>query len=130
MAHNNAELVRNLYDAFRSGDMPTIERLLADSVTWHAPGRGQNAGIRRGKAELYAAMGKLAELTGGTLGAEIHDVLANEHHAVIIQTTRGNRQGFVPLEDREVTVFRIADGKVAEVWEHPGDLYAMDAFFS
>ena len=97
LAHNNAELVRDLYDAFRTGDMPTVERLLADDVIWHAPGRGRNAGIRRGKAELYAAMGQLAELTGGSLGAEIHDVLANDHHAVIIQTTRGNRPGFAPL---------------------------------
>ena len=110
--------------------MPTIERILADDVKWHAPGRGRNAGTREGKAELYAAMGQLAELTGGTLEAEIHDVLANEHHAVVIQITRGTRPGFAPLEDREVTVFRIAGGQVAEVWEHPGDLYGMDQFFA
>ena len=52
LAQNNAELVHDLYDAFRTGYMPTVERLLADDFTWHAPGRGQNAGIRRGKAEL------------------------------------------------------------------------------
>jgi hypothetical protein len=29
-----------------------------------------------------------------------------------------------------VIVYEIQDGKVIEVWEHPGDLHVMDAFFT
>jgi len=27
-------------------------------------------------------------------------------------------------------VLHVHDGRIVEVWEHPGDLHAMDAFFS
>ena len=58
--------------------MVVVNELLMDDVTWHAPGTAQHAGIRRGKAELFATMGRLAELTGGTLRSDVVDVLAND----------------------------------------------------
>jgi uncharacterized protein len=128
--HPNEEIVRRLFAAFDAGDMETMDALLADDVVWKAPGRGVNAGVRRGKQELFAGMGRLAELTGGTLRGEIHDVLASDHHSVVLQTTRGERDGHEPLADREVIVLHVQDGRVAEVWEHPGDLHAMEAFFA
>jgi ketosteroid isomerase-like protein len=130
MIHPNEAIIRSLYDAFRSGDMATVDRLLADDVTWHAPGNAQHAGVRRGKAELYASMGRLAELTTGTLRSEVVDILANERRAVVIQRTLGHRDGRPDLDDREVIVFELRDGRVAEVREYPGDLHAMDSFFA
>ncbi len=128
--HPNEEIVRRLFSAFDANDMATINALFADDVVWNAPGRGVNSGRRRGKQELFTAMGRLAELTGGTLRGELHDVLASDEHVVVLQTTRGERGGHGPLEDREAIVLHVRDGRVAEVWEHPGDLHAMDAFFS
>jgi ketosteroid isomerase-like protein len=130
MRHHNEVVIRTLYDAFASADMPTVESVLADDVTWHAPGNAQHAGIRRGKAELYAAMSHLAGLTKGTLRSEVLDVLANDRRVAVLQLTRGQRDGRPALHDREVIVYELRDGRVVEVWEHPGDLYAMDAFFA
>jgi ketosteroid isomerase-like protein len=127
--HTNEEIVRNLFAAFEAADMATAHSLLADDVVWNAPGRGANAGVRRGKQELFAGMGRLAELTAGTPRGEIHDVLVSDEHAAVLQTTRGERLGRARLADREVIVLHIRDGRVAEVWEHPGDLHAMEAFF-
>ena len=67
MVHPNETVIRNLYDAFATSNMVVVNELLMDDVTWHAPGTAQHAGIRRGKAELFATMRRLAELTGGTL---------------------------------------------------------------
>lgn len=128
--HPNEEVVRRLFSAFETNDTTTVDALLADDVVWNAPGRGVNSGRRTGKQELFAGMGRLAELTGGTLRGEIHDVLASDDHAVVLQTTRGERDGHGSLVDREAIVLHLRDGKVVEVWEHPGDLHAMDAFFS
>jgi ketosteroid isomerase-like protein len=75
-------------------------------------------------------MGRLAELTGGSLRSEVIDILANDRRAVVLQLTRGERDGRPPLNDREVIVYDLRDGRVVEVWEHPGDLVAMDAFFA
>lgn len=128
--HPTGEVIRRLFSAFETNDMTTIDALLADDVVWNAPGRGVNSGQRSGKQELFEGMGRLAELTGGTLRGEIHDVLASDEHAVVLQTTRAEREGRPPLEDREAIVLHVRDGRVVEVWEHPGDLHAMDAFFS
>ncbi len=130
MSHPNETAIRNLYDGFATGDMAVVDELLADDVTWHAPGTGQHAGIRRGKPELYATMARLAELTSGTLRSEVIDVLANDDRAVVLQMTRARRDDRAALEDREVLVFQLRGGRVVEVWEHPGDLRAMDAFFT
>ena len=128
--HPNEQIVRKLFEAFDSNDMSTIDSLMADDVVWNAPGRGVNSGVRRGKHELFAAMGRLGELTGGTLRGEVHDVLASDDHAVVLQTTRGERGGRAPLQDREAIVLHVREGRIVEVWEHPGDLRAMDEFFS
>lgn len=130
MSHPNEIVIRKLYDAFATGDMAVVERSLADDVIWHAPGLAQHAGVRRGKAELFATMGRLAQLTGGTLRSHVIDVLANDRRAVVLQLTRAQRGDRPALEDREILVFELRDGRVAEVWEHPGDLHAMDAFFA
>jgi ketosteroid isomerase-like protein len=130
VSHPNETVIRNLYDAFAARDMAVVQDLLADDVTWHAPGTAQHAGVRHGKPELFATMGRLGELTGGTLRSEVIDVLANDERAVVLQWTRAQRSARPPLEDREVIVFQLRDGRVVEAWEHPGDLHAMDAFFA
>jgi uncharacterized protein len=99
--HSNEQLVRKLFSAFETNDTTTIDMLLADEVVCNAPGRGMSSGRRNGKQELFAGMGRLAELTGSTLRGEIHDVLASDDHVVVLQTTRGERDGHGSLEDRE-----------------------------
>ena len=130
MSHPNEAIIRSLYDAFQSVDMAAVDRLLADDVTWHTPGNAQHAGVRRGKAELYASWERLAELTGGTIRPEVVDILANDRRAVVIQRTRAQRDDRPDLDDREVIVYELRDGRVAEATEHPGDLHAMDSFFA
>jgi ketosteroid isomerase-like protein len=44
-----------------------------------------------------------------------HDILANDDHAVILNNVRGTRGGQT-LEQQQVVVLHIRDGKVAEAW--------------
>jgi ketosteroid isomerase-like protein len=69
------------------------------------------------------------ELTAGTFRAELHDVVADDRHTVGMHLATGGREGR-SLEDREVLVFHVRDGKVAEVWQYIEDQYAYDEFFS
>jgi ketosteroid isomerase-like protein len=128
MAHPNEELIRKGYEAFLSGDMEALSGLLADDIIWHSPGRNQLSGDFRGKEEVFATFAKLIELTGGTFNLEIHDVLANDTHAVVLARATGEREG-MKLDDNGVQVFHMTDGKVTEQWLHPGDPYATDQFF-
>jgi len=129
MAHPNEELLRQGFQAFSKGDMETLAALLADDVVFHFPGRGPLAGDHRGKDQVLATLAKQAELSGGTFRVELHDVLANDDHGVVLSKVSAEREGRT-WGDNGVLVFHIKDGKATEAWLHPGDQYAGDEFFS
>jgi hypothetical protein len=54
------------------------------------------------------------ELTAGTFRAELHDVVADDRHTVAMHLAMGQREGRT-LEDREVLVFHVSDGRLVEV---------------
>ena len=128
MAHPNEGLIRKGYAAFQSGDMATLSELFADDVVWHAPGRNQLSGTFRGKEEVFATFQKVFELTGGTFKLDVHTVLADDDHAVVLTRSTGEREGR-KLDDNTVQVFHVSDGKVTEQWLYPGDVYASDDFW-
>ena len=130
MAHPNEDLVRRGYAAFGSGDMATLNDLFADDIVWHTPGRSPVSGDAVGKQEVFAFFAKLAELTGGNLRIDPHDVVANDEHAVALLTSHAERSDGRTLDDIAAQVFHISDGKVTESWFHPGDQYAADEFWS
>ena len=141
MAHPNEELAREGYEAFIKADMQKVSDFFADDIVWHIGGRGPLAGDYRGKDEVLGFLAKTMELTGGTFTLEIHDILANDEHAVVLVVARGEREGKTTspttsntwsetLEDRQAHVLHIKDGKVTEYWAHPGDQYAIDDFLS
>jgi uncharacterized protein len=129
MAHPNEDLARRGYEAFARADMQQVSEFLADDVVWHVGGRGPLAGDYRGKDEVLGFLAKTMELTGGTFHLEIHDILANDEHAVVLVVARAERESKT-LEDRQVHVQHVKEGKVAEFWTHPGDQYAIDEFLS
>ena len=128
MAHPNEELVQRGYAAFKSGDMATLNELFTDDVVWHAAGRNQLAGDFRGKEAVLGLFQKTFELTGGTFKLDIHDVLANDTHVVVLVHSTAEREGKT-LDDNSVQVFHVSQGKVSEQWLQPGDVYASDEFW-
>jgi len=92
--HPNVELTRRGYDAFAKADLATLSELIADDVTWHALGLGPLSGTYHGRDEVLNFFVRLAEETGGTFRLDVHDVLANDEHAVALCTlsaSRGNK---------------------------------------
>jgi hypothetical protein len=71
---------------------------------------------------------KTMELTGGSFRTELHDVVANDEHAVSLFVARGQREGKT-LEARNVLVTHVGNGRLGETWLFPGDQYASDEFF-
>jgi ketosteroid isomerase-like protein len=128
VAHPNEDLVRRGYAAFQSGDMATLNELFADDIVWHAPGRNQLSGDFRGSEAVLGVFQKTFELTGGSFKLDIHDVLANDTHAVVLVHAAAQRDGKT-LDDNSVQVFHISEGKVTEEWLYPGDVYATDEFW-
>ncbi len=129
MAHPNEELARRSLEAFSTGDMEAFAGLLDEDAVFHFPGRGPLAGDHQGKGQVLATLAKQGELSGGTFRVELHDVLANDEHAVLLLKVRAERGGKM-WNDNGLLVFHTKNGKVSEAWLHPGDQYAGDEFFS
>jgi uncharacterized protein len=129
MAHPNEELMRRGYEAFLGGDLAALSELLSDDIVWHAPGRNPLSGTFRGKDEVLGQLAKVMELSGGTFSLEIHDILADDEHAVVLVRATAERNG-KRLDDTSVQVWHVADGKATEQWLHPWDLYAADEFWN
>jgi hypothetical protein len=111
--HPNVGLVRKGYDAFAKGGMATLRDLFAENIVWHVPGNNPFSGEHKGRDAVFALFARTAELSGGTLGIELHDVLANDEHAVALVQATASRQGR-QLSALDITVYHITNGKVAE----------------
>jgi uncharacterized protein len=129
MTHPNEDVIRRGYEAFSTGDLATLGELFSDDVVWHAPGHNLLSGDFHGKDAIFANFQKVAELTGGSFRIDIHALLADDEHAVVLTHATGQREGKT-LDDNTVQVFHVKDGKVTEQWLYPGDADATDAFWS
>lgn len=129
MAHPNEDLYRRGFEAFQKGDVETLKDHFADDIVWHVAGRGPFAGDYKGWGEVIGLFGKQVEATGGTLKLELHDLFANDEHAVALVRTTAQRNG-KSLDDRGVHVVHLRDGKIAESWFHFMDQYEVDEFFA
>jgi uncharacterized protein len=129
MAHPNEDLVRRGYDAFSKGDMDTLRDLFHEDASWHVPGRGALAGDYEGIDAILSYFATTMELSEGTFEVHLHDVLANDNHAIGLHVSKGRRDA-KNLDDSQVLVFHVRQGKIALVWQHFSDLYAVDDFFA
>ena len=127
--HPNEQAVREGFEAFSRGDVNAASPLLADDVVWHFAGRNPYAGDYEGKAAVQEVFGRRREETGSSLSFEVHDVLANDDHAVALVSNRAERDGRT-LEWKSVSVYHMRDGMIAEAWTHNDDQYAIDEFWS
>jgi len=93
MGHPNEDLIRQGYDAFSSGDMDTLRELFHPDIVWHASGRSQLAGDHQGVDTVLGFFAKTMELTGGNFRVEVHDIVANDEHAVGLHTAHAERGG-------------------------------------
>ena len=127
--HPNATLLRNGYEAFGKGDMATITELFSEDVVWHVPGDSQLSGEHRGRDAVFAIFAKTTQLSGGTFKIELHDVLANDEHAVALTRARASREG-KHYDSLDTDVYHVSGGKVTEFWSFPGDQRLADEFWS
>ena len=131
MAHPNEELLREAAAAFQRGDMEALQsKYFAPNIRYHVGGRSAISGDYEGVAQVLGLYGRLFELSGGTVRVELHDVVANDEHAIALLTIRAERGGR-QLDANEVLVAHPGpDGKVAEVWTIGSDPYAAQEFWS
>jgi ketosteroid isomerase-like protein len=112
--HPNVTLVRDMFAAMDRGDMQWIEDHTADDIVWHTGGNSKAAGTTRGKDAVRESMAAMAE--PGAMKADVHDVIGNDDHTVVLGTAVVTAPSGASAEYNYVNVFHIADGKISEVW--------------
>lgn len=127
--HPNASLLRKGHEAFAKGDMATITGLFSEEMVWHLPGDSLISGVHKGRDAVFAVFAKTMELTGGSFKIDLHDVIANDEHAVALRRNTASRQG-KQLDMAAVDVYHIRDGKVTEWWSFTEDQRLDDEFWS
>jgi len=123
MSHPNENLIRRAYEAVNRGDIQSFVAAFAADAVWHGSGGAQISGSQA----IGDLVHRMREASGGTLHVELHDVLANDRHAVALQVTRAERDGRA-LADRVVYVFHVRDGEITEAWFN-GDPGVQAAFW-
>ena len=132
MAHPNEAVVRRFLEAIPHGDMDTVDELFADGIVWHSAGRNPISGEYRGKDQVFEFNASFARmLRDGDVShrVEVHDILANDEHTVVLWTRIAGR-GNDRLEAKGLSVYHVTDGQITEVWVLHEDQYAVDEFFS
>lgn len=126
-AQDDAELVRQGYEAFIAGDMEWMNEHLHENVVWHSPGKSVLSGDYRGRESVLAFFAKTVQVALPEF--DMHDIVASDDHVVAIFTNRWRRNdNGETFEDRNVQVFHIDKGQAIEVWTLVEDQAGFDNF--
>jgi uncharacterized protein len=126
--HPNVTVVREGFEAFGRGDTAWMDQHLADDVVWHVGGNSKWAGAYQGKARVLEYFASQARATGGPTSAEIHDILGNDDHVVVLGSASASAADGSGAEWKYVQVFHVKDGKAPEVWGLAENDAAVDPF--
>ena len=126
----DTELVLGLRAAQASDDREAMASLVTDGIVLHVPGNHQTAGVYEGVDGLIA-FAEASGATGATIGSrEVIDVLEGHEHVAVYCRIRGERPERAPLDNVTLHLYRVEDGRIAEIWFHNRDQAAVDAFWS
>lgn len=127
--HPNAAVVRSAYEAMEKGDVAGVAELLDDGIIWHESTPGFQ-GDYRGRDQVLAFLGRVFMEAGVQMtDISIHDILANDDHAVILH------ESTIRKDDRVFTgqyadIYHVRNGKLTEHWHLPVDSRADEDFFT
>src|SRR6185295_4590296 len=115
------------FDRNRKDPAPLFD-LHAEHVVLHAPGKSPLGGSVRGRANVFARLQKMAELSGGTFEAVSTSLSGNGDFVSLLHrvtATRGDKR----LDQTLAELWRFENQKCVEVWAQFSNQEAWDAFW-
>jgi ketosteroid isomerase-like protein len=127
----DVDVVRALFGAFASGDLAALSDLLHADATWHHHNDDRHGGIHRGADAIVAYLTESALLTVGTLHAEPQTVLADgQGHVAVPLRLSARRPDGRTIDDPQVVLVTVQDGRVRAIEQFVGDPAAVAAFWA
>ena len=124
--HPNVELARRGYKAFSEGDMATMAELIAEDAVWHVGGNNILTGDYKGRDAIFGLFARFAESASQI---EVHDILANDEHTVVLTHLTASRQGKT-VDTRTCDTSHTVNGQLTEFWSFAEDSAGIDELWS
>lgn len=121
----NKSLVRRMYErVFKDGDINALSEFFAESVIDHESLSLQPSGIE-GVEYKFA----LTRLAFPNWDSEVSEIIAEGDKVVVLGKFKGNQNGEYlgrkasgrKVEVPEITVFRVENSQIAEIWGGPDE---------
>ena len=125
---DSAAVVRRMYDVLVSADVHAFTALIDPDIEWTVPGSHDLAGTFRGVPALLTHLAEVGQRTGGQIRVEVVDVLEGDSLVAAIADVEMSVDGQT-VQDRQVHLFELRDGRIASVREYHGDERAFDRLF-
>jgi ketosteroid isomerase-like protein len=127
--HPNAQRMREVAEAFTSGDVARALERFSDDLAWYVPGGSALDRVYRGRAGLEQFFGSLLQRSNGTLKPQTVDALASDDHVVIFLRITAER------DDADLNVLvahfaTVGPNGFTLNWFLPDDVAAWNRFFS
>ncbi len=123
--HPNEAVVRDAFRTYGADDLNAFASLFTDDVVWHVPGTNRFAGRFDGIEAVKDRLRRIDE-SGITFELEVHDVLANDEHAVaLVQLHVRNGDG-QRYDQQQVQVWHFRQGRCHEYWAMNQDQAVLD----
>lgn len=103
--HPMIRLLKIGHARFGTAHLERLHEGIDENVEWYTPGNHPLSGKIVGLPGVIEWLRRSSEVTNGTFRADVHQILADENHAAVISTYRGERKGMV-LEMPGVQTFR------------------------
>ena len=127
--HPNVEVVRRGYAAFGAADMETLTELIAEDAVWHLGGNNRLSGDYHGRDAIFSLFAEMGTASEGTMQVELHDILANDQHAVALTHVAAGGSSGKSISLRTNDTMHIRDGQVAEFWTFSENDKAWDDYW-
>jgi uncharacterized protein len=118
----NVQVVQQLYESFKQGDMQALTQTLADEIEWYEPGPVDIlpwAGVFRGPEQVVQLLTRFSEVAE-VEQFELAEIIVQGDTVVVIEEQRAYFKATGrPLRGDAVRVFKVHGGKIisARVWE-------------
>jgi ketosteroid isomerase-like protein len=126
--HPNVAVINRMTEAALAGDKQVLAECFSEDVVFHVRGTLPRVGDHRGVEGFLGVIGTIVDLTAGDVKLEQLFAIANDEWAAEWERTLFGRNGQT-LDSRNAFIYRLEDGRIAEMWMIGAGPLGSESFF-
>ena len=126
--HPNVAVINRMTEAALAGDRQVLAECFSEDVAFHVRGTLPRVGDHRGVEGFLGVIGTIVDLTAGDVKLEQLFAIANDEWAAEWERTLFGRNGQT-LDSRNAFIYRLEDGRIAEMWMIGAGPMGSESFF-